>query len=287
MEPDQTRAGTRPALPEGPWPFFTHRRIVLDGRRILWRARALRKGIAQDLQARLAGPAPFWRRPGYNWATGLLFAIGSLLFMLGSALSLFPQAPIPEGAINLVFFAGSVPFTLAAYLQLFQAANGPDLTLDPGTPAAPGRIAPIGWRPRDAGWVSAFAQFLGTIQFNFNTFDAIVAPDRWYLEDIVVWTPGMVGSVLFLASGYLAFVETCRGWWRWRPQDLDWRIAAWNLAGCVFFMTASTLAFVPRGAEAWWLPALADLHLLLGATGFLIGAILSMREIRAARAADS
>ncbi len=98
----------------------------------------------------------------------------------------------------------------------------------------------------------------------------------------MVWTPGMVGSALFLVSGYLAFIETCGGYWRWRPRDLDWRIVAWNLLGCVFFMTASTLAFVPQGAEIRWIPALANLHLLLGALGFLIGAVLSMRESRQA-----
>ena len=41
------------------------------------------------------------------------------------------------------------------------------------------------------------------------------------------------------------------GWGRWRPRDLDWRIAAGSLAGCVFSLTASTLAFVPwEGGQA-------------------------------------
>ena len=277
--PQKTEAGGPPAQGEGPWPFVTHRRLRLGGRSVVWRARAARRGLLRDLERELAplaaAPVPVWRRRAYNQATGLLFAAGSLLFMLGAALSLMPKPPLPSGAINLVFFAGSIPFTLAGYLQLLQAANPPE----PGGGA--GRVALIGWRPRDAGWLSAFAQFLGTIQFNFNTFDAIVAPNRWYVEDVAVWIPGMAGSVLFLASGYLAFVETCGGWWRWRPQDLDWRIAAWNLAGCVFFLTASTLAFAPQGGEAWWIPALANLHLLLGAAGFLIGALLSLREVRA------
>lgn len=281
MKPKLTEAAAGQGPSEGPWPFVTHRRIRIGGRRLVWRARAARKGLQREIAALETAQVPFWRTAGYNWATGLLFAIGSVLFMLGAGLSLFPRPPIPMGAINLIFFAGSIPFTTAGYLQLFQAANAPEPAPAPAPVPAPA-VALIGWRPRSPGWISAFAQFLGTIQFNFNTFDAIVAPDRWYVEDIAVWTPGMVGSVLFLVSGYLAFVETCGGWWRWRPRDFDWRIAAWNLAGCVFFMTASTLAFVPRGAEAWWLPALANLHLLLGAGGFLIGALLSMRESRAA-----
>lgn len=281
MSIDPTRDGAQVTRTEGPWPFVTHRTYLLRGREIAWRARQARKGLQHEFAALADAPVPFWRSAGYNWWTGLLFAVGSLLFMLGSALSLAPPGRMlaPEGAINLVFFAGSIPFTLAAYLQLFQAANAPS---ESGASEGPRRIAALGWRPHSAGWLSSFAQFLGTIQFNFNTFDAIASPARWYLADIVVWTPGMVGSVLFLISGYLAFIETCGGYWRWRPRDLDWRIVAWNLLGCVFFMTASTLAFVPKGAEASWIPALANLHLLLGAFGFLVGATLSMRESRQA-----
>lgn len=265
----------------GPWPFVTHRSFRRDGRRIVWRARQARKGLEHRLQTLQDAPVPVWRSRRYNWTMGLFFAFGSTLFMLGAGLSLPPLSslPVPTGAINVVFFAGSIPFTIAAYLQHFQAANAPDV---PPAGARPRRVALIGWRPGNPGWLSSFAQFLGTIQFNFNTFDAIVAPDRWYVEDIVVWTPGMVGSVLFLISGYLAFIETAGSYWSWKPQDLDWRIAAWNLLGCVFFLTASTLAFVPEGPERWWLPALANLHLLLGGFGFLVGSALMMHESRMA-----
>ncbi len=53
---------------------------------------------------------------------------------------------------------------------------------------------------------------------------------------------------------------------------------AWSLAGCVFSLTASTLAFVLPG-EA--IPARANLRLLLGAAGCLIGALLCLRGARA------
>lgn len=285
VQPRPAVSAARLTHVDGPWPFVTHRHYLLDGRGIVWRARQARKGFQRGLAALEAAPTPFWRSAAYNWWTGLLFAVGSLLFMLGSALSLAPpDHPLaPSGLINVVFFAGSIPFTIAAYLQLFQAANAPDVAAEPTAAGARPGIALVGWRPKSAGWLSSFAQFLGTVQFNFNTFDAIVSPDRWYVEDIVVWTPGMVGSILFLASGYLAFIETCGGYWRWRPRDLDWRIVAWNLLGCVFFMTASTLAFVPKTSEASWIPALSNLHLLLGAFGFLVGAALSMREARQTR----
>ena len=34
----------------------------------------------------------------------------------------------------------------------------------------------------------------------------------WFEQELVVWAPNIVGSTLFLASGYLAFVETCHGY---------------------------------------------------------------------------
>lgn len=267
---------------KGPWFFVSGYR--LDGHGIVWRARQVRKGLGRKLATFGGTTTPFWRTSGYNWWMGLLFALGSMLFMAASAFSLLPPGRqlLTEGIINVIFFAGSIPFTLAGYLQLFQAANLPAFAVEPRPETSP-RVALIGWHPESAGWVSAFAQFIGTIQFNFNTYDALRMPNRWYVEDIAVWTPGMVGSVLFLVSGYLAFIETCGGYWRWRPRELDWRIVVWNLFGCIFFMTASILAFVPWGTEASWIPAISNVHLFLGAFCFLVGAALSMRESRQAR----
>lgn len=268
----------------GPWPFITFRSYTLAGRHIIWRARHHRKGLQRADRALEASPVPLWQTRAYNWVTGLLFAIGSLLFMLGSAFSLIPSgawAP-PGWVINSVFFAGSVPFTMAGYLQHFQAANAPEFTLDPAASDRHRRIWLIGWHPRSPGWLSTFSQFIGTVAFNFNTFDAFVAPDDWYGQDIAIWVPGMVGSVLFLVSGYLAFIETGRGYWSWKPKDLDWQIVFVNLLGCIAFMTASILAYVPDGPEAWWIPDASNIHLLLGALGFFIGAALMMRESSAA-----
>lgn len=266
---------------EGPWPFVTLRSYVRGGRHVLWLARQDRKGLIRHARERLAGGAPFWRTAGYNWWTGALFAVGSLLFILGAVLSLLPQgAPMAPSVfhINLVFFAGSIPFTVAGYMQLFQAANAPGFAPDPAAAAAARPVSLIGWSPRSPGWLSAFAQFVGTVAFNFNTFDAIHAPAGWIDQDLVVWAPGVIGSALFLVSGYLAFVETCHGYWAWRPKRLDWWIVFVNLLGCIFFMTAGLLAYVPKGAEPAWIGAAANVHLALGALGFLIGAVLMMVE---------
>ena len=80
----------------GPWPFITLRSYALAGRHFVWHARADRKGLEGSARAQAAGPV--WRRPIYNHSIAALFALGSLLFMLGAALSLLPAGAGPPAA---------------------------------------------------------------------------------------------------------------------------------------------------------------------------------------------
>ena len=83
-------------------------------------------------------------------------------------------------------------------------------------------------------------------------------------------------------SGTLAYVEAGHAYFSWRPRDLAWLIAFVNLIGCIAFMTAGILSFVPTGPEPRWIAAAAFAHLWLGAFCFLVGAALMMRESRLA-----
>ncbi|MCF3932816.1 hypothetical protein L1787_05225 [Acuticoccus sp. M5D2P5] len=274
--------GTGGVHDEGAWPFVTLHHYVQDGRRVVWRERENRKGL-RPAERRLEGvERPFWQGAAYNYLIGALFAGGACLFMLGSAFTL--GAPTFGGPtreiINITFFLGSIPFTMAAYLQHFQAANATVFAVVPRDGRR--RIAFIGWQPRNAGWVSTFTQFLGTVAFNFNTYDALTGPSGWMMQDLVVFLPGLVGSILFLVSGYIAFIEVAHTYWSWRPRDLDWRIVFVNLLGCIFFMTAGLLAYVPAGPEPAWIPVVATAHIGLGALGFFVGAVLLMHESRLA-----
>ena len=53
------------------------------------------------------------------------------------------------------------------------------------------------------------------------------------------------GSVLFLAPGYLAFIETSHAYWAWQPKSLSGWVMFVNFLGCVAFMVSAVLAFVP------------------------------------------
>ena len=158
-----------------------------------------------------------WIPKDLNWWIGVIFAFGSALFAAGSVLTIGASLGQHQSLDpNVIFFAGSIPFTTAAYLQLFQAANAGDPAQP--DPSAPKRRAVFGWKPLEIGWLSCALQFLGTLLFNANTFDAMLPGLGWLQQDLAVWIPDFVGSILFLASGYLAFGETCHTYWAWKPR---------------------------------------------------------------------
>lgn len=287
MTPDsQAEAGRQLERASGPWHFVTRGYLRhVDGSLHHWSSRAHRKHIATkaDPGTWINISSWLWAPGQLNWWIGIIFAVGASLFAAGCVLSLVPALPPQLGftpmEVNAVFFAGSIPFTTAAYLQLFQAANTPNLDAAASTPAA---RKFFGWRPLDIGWLSCALQFPGTLLFNINTFDAMAPGLDWQRQDLDIWVPNILGSLLFLASGYLAFAETCHRHLAWRPGDLSWWITFINLLGCIGFMIAAVFAFVPQaGAGGTWV-WLSLVFTLQGAVCFLLGSLLMLPEGAAA-----
>lgn len=244
-----------------------------------------RKGLrqpaaAQPLEFGVLLRRGLWQPRQLNWWIGTVFACGSALFIIGGILSLAPQAAaswaLDSTAVNSIFFAGSIPFTAAAYLQLYQAANAPESVAAGSTPRAD--VVYFGWRPGNLGWLASALQFAGTLLFNVNTFDAMQPDLDWLQQDLEIWGPDMAGSILFLASGYLAFKEWCQAHWAWHPHNLSWWITFINLLGCVAFMLSAVLAFVPPAGMAAEAVTLSIVFTVLGAVAFLIGALLLWPE---------
>jgi YrhK-like protein len=183
------------------------------------------------------------------------FAVGSACFFIGP----FPGFVelVGVGADGVVFFAGSVFFTLAAGLELREA------TLRLGRWAS------------DPSWWSAAIQFVGTLLFNVDTFDAMQSSLSSEQEDRLVFAPDLVGSACFLVSGVLAY-RVAAGPRLPHPatRDRPWRMAAVNLVGCIFFMISAIASYVVPSSGSMLDLAAANWTTGLGALCFFIGALM-------------
>jgi hypothetical protein len=192
---------------------------------------------------------------GLNRWIGAGFAIGSVGFFVGP----FPGYAQLVGAEidGITFFVGSLFFTGAALLQALQSQ---------GSDRLPSLI-----------------QFAGTIFFNVNTFRAMQTSISDSQVDRLIWAPEAAGSACFLISGAIAY-HGVRAAGHATRHSREWRIAAINLAGCVFF-GISTIAsyYVPETGDVLSLAA-ANWNTSLGALCFLIGGIWLARTPQPAQA---
>ena len=185
-----------------------------------------------------------WQPRRISWWIGVLFAIGSICFILGPAPG-YAQL-VGSAADGITFFVGSVFFTSAALLQLLDAT-----------------------RP-SAMWWAALIQFAGTLFFNLSTFAAMQDSLDTSQVNRLVWRPDLFGSICFLVSGAIAY-RAVRG-----RHTREWRIDAVNLLGCILFMIAAIAGYVvPETGDVLDLAA-ANLTTALGAVCFLIGALLTV-----------
>ena len=182
------------------------------------------------------------------------FAVGSLCFFIGPFPGFVELVGTP--ADGAVFFAGSVFFTIAATMEVREST------------VRRGRR----WG-RDSGWWSAGIQWIGTLLFNISTFDAMQDGLSVDETDRLVWTPDAFGSAAFLISGVLAYrvAELARSGGR---RDRDWKTAAINLAGCVFFAISAIASYIVPSTGTIVDLAAANFTTALGALCFFVGAVL-------------
>ena len=182
-----------------------------------------------------------------------------------------------------VFFVGSLFFTTAAGLQCletFNADRGPN-----GGRHERFRIVALDLRRID--WWSSVVQFVGTLFFNVMTFRALDTALENPSYDRLVWAPDVVGSICFLVSGYLAYIEVCGSYACWRRRDLEWTIAAVNFLGCIAFGISAVAAYVVPSTGSVLDLAAANGFTALGGLCFLVGAVLLLPESAAAARARS
>ena len=270
-----------PVTPSG-WTVTTHRSVGPfathvtwrrpDGQLFGWSSRTHRKHASLLSRTRSNDGHAWWAPHRASWWIGVLFAIGASCFMIG---------PLPgfvewvgSAVDGIVFFVGSVFFTSAAALQCLETFNA---DREPGGGRV-GRFRIVAFEPRRIDWWSSVVQFVGTLFFNVMTFRAMKTGLENPSYNRLVWAPDAVGSICFLASGYLAYVEVCGMYACWRRRSLEWKIATVNFLGCIAFGISAIAAYiVPSTGSALDLAA-ANSFTALGGACFLVGAVLLLPE---------
>lgn len=256
-------------------PFTTHLTWrCADGRLAEWSSRRHRKGSSRLSRH----PDGVWWAPRRaSWWVGVLFAIGSTCFLVGP----FPGfVELVGSAVDgVVFFVGSIFFTSAAFLQWLEAIN---VETD-----GERRFRVVSFEPHRIDWWVCGVLLVGTLFFNVTTFQALQSGLDANQYDKLVWRPDALGCICFLVSGYLAYAEVCGAAFWTRRRDLGWRIAAWNLVGCVAFGIAAIASYwVPSHGSVISLAA-ANAFTAFGGLCFLVGSVMMLPESAAAARTES
>jgi hypothetical protein len=277
----------------GPGPFVTHRlRRLPDGRYLVASSRRHRKGLrphhvpdaessGQPRHTHADAFRHLWAPTRLAWWIALLFLIGSALFTAGGVGATWPQS-VPAWlrdavVLNRVFVVGALFFTSAAWLQWLEALNG-DVAEALGDGERRGWRW-FGWRPRNLGYLASAIQLVGTVMFNFNTLDATLTGLSWEGEDLLIWTPNMLGCACFLIASYLAYAEVSQGAASFATRSVSWWVAVANLLGSVAFQISALYSFAaPEHAPAstlFW----AGFFTAAGGLCFLVGSYLMIPEL--------
>ena len=244
--------------------------LLLDAERLI------HESLPRKVWSRLLAPHEL------SWWLACVFIIGSALFTLGAILALAPTFLTPWWHMplvnNLIYVLGSMFFTAGGYLQWLQSVNGNlDQVLE-GRSAGPVRWRWFGFHPRNLGYMASLIQLVGTILFNFDTSDALFQSLTASEENLVIWSPDLVGSICFLLSSGLTYMEASHRLGYFKFSDLTLWIAMINLLGSILFQASACCDyFLSNGTLLWTFGCNGGTF--LGGACFLIASYLLIPEL--------
>ncbi|MER8041799.1 hypothetical protein [Streptomyces sp. NPDC094032] len=211
-----------------------------------------------------------------NAVAATAFVIGGALFAAGAAVAQFGSGDATTCAS--IYFAGGLFFNTGGYVSLLQVVNAPR-----HVPGGEGVLVARRWRwwayePMRVDWLSAFVLFAGTLVFGVDLLDSFLQGLSVQQVNRLIWAPDVIGCVLFLVSGHLAFVEICHGRPCVRRRDLGWWIVAVNQLGSVLFMVSALAAFTRPATGSLINADISNWGTLIGALCFSAGGILQHVE---------
>jgi hypothetical protein len=200
-----------------------------------------------------------------NRVAATAFVVGGSLFCVGALLA---QAHVGgPRLVGVVFLAGGVFFTTGGYSSVLLVANG----------------GGGGWRwwsfePRRLEWASAFVLFVGTLYFGVSLLAALIGDLTTAQEHRLVWSPEVIGCILFLVSGHLALLQLRRERRPGQAFDLDGWIAVVNQVGSALFMAAAIAAFVRPSTGDELAVDIANWSTFAGAACFAVAGVMQERQ---------
>ena len=235
-----------------------------DGVIVRWESRRHRKHLKS------AAGSTWWAPRARGWWIAVLFAIGSLLFALGSV----PAYADGVGARwdTITYFIGSLFFTSASFLCYREAVDASPAAMNPA------RRRFFVWQPKRIDWWATGVQLVGTVYFNVSTGVAMASNLSAQTAHQHVWRPDAIGSACFLVSSVLAWYEVCHGWLGWRPRSWSWWITLANLIGSIAFGVSAVAGYINPVTGVVHNVARANTQTFIGAVCFLIGALLLLPE---------
>jgi len=212
-----------------------------------------------------------------NAIAATAFIIGGALFTAGAAVAQLGSGDATTCAS--IYFAGGLFFNTGGYVSLLQVVNAPR-----HEPGGEGRLVTGDWRwwsyePTRVDWLSTLVLFAGTLVFAINLLDSFLKGLSVQQVNRLIWTPDVIGCLLFLISGHLAFVEIChRAWPCLRRRSLGWWIVAVNQLGSALFMVSAIVAYTRPATGTLINAGIADWGTLLGAACFSAAGVLQLGE---------
>ncbi|MEV4561209.1 hypothetical protein AB0K51_30035 [Kitasatospora sp. NPDC049285] len=211
-----------------------------------------------------------------NVIAATAFVVGGALFAVGAGVAQFGSGDATTCCS--IYFAGGLFFNTGGYVSLLQVVNAPR-----HVPGGEGRLVTRPWRwwsyePMRVDWLGAFVLFVGTLVFGVNLLASFLQGLSVQQVNRLIWTPDVIGCVLFLISGHLGFVEICHGRPCIRQRNLGWWIVAVNQLGSVLFMVSALAAFTRPATGSLVNADIANWGTLLGALCFSVGGVLQLVE---------
>lgn len=219
-----------------------------------------------------------WKPKSLTWWVAVLFMAGSACFVAGCVISIYFEDFFSLLAINLTFFIGSLFFTSAAYAQYLEAINA-DITNAAYSDEKKMEWIWWAWRPKNLGFVASASQLAGTLLFNINTFNCFFTGLTSLEQDVLIWLPNIIGSILFLAAAYFAWLEIFHDKQVRALRSVTWWIIWINILGSVLFQRSAFRSFVYLDSGELVNGTIALNATLYGAVCFFIGAYLLIVEM--------